>query len=167
MNALGEASSLSAQDAELWPGIAKALHAVFAIASKEDGKEWEAEITESLEKSQLPDELKWLRGVDTGASSCTIFFHLCDAPSTTHHWRSEAANYRAFDSMRDVPHDADDFGRCHRLLKRFPAWRERLPELAAKLPDTKWPKLVEAWDQIASDYEAGEHAKVTKRIQNL
>lgn len=49
----------------------------------------------------------------------------------------------------NYPADADDFGRCHRLLDRFPEWRDRLHEVGAAHPGV-WPVLVERW-QIITD----------------
>lgn len=79
---------------------------------------------------------EWLLGNDTGISSMTIFSVMT------------GSNY----SSPDVPHDMGDFGRCYRLLKLFPEWRQRLPEVAAK--HKKWGPMVEAWDELTAMYEA-------------
>lgn len=154
---------LFSKDAAMWPGIASATKSMSAIPdSSASGHRWESDIAEALEKSALPPELKWLRGVDTGASSKTIFFHLC---GENYSWQVEASAGRGFDGMTAAPRDGADFGRCYRLLKRFPEWRARLPELAAKLPDTQWPKLVAKWDELTGIYEKG--GSVTDAIQCL
>ncbi len=49
------------------------------------------------------------------------------------------------------PLDPDDFGRCYRLLQHFPAWRARLPEVAARFPH--WAPLVREWDRMTALYE--------------
>ena len=50
----------------------------------------------------------------------------------------------------NTPSDPSDFGRCHRLLLKFPEWRERLPEVAKRYP--KWKPLVESWDELTAMY---------------
>lgn len=162
MNALSDTSGLFQHGAVLCARISRATASVFAIATPKDATAWEAEIAEVLEKAALPPELKWLRGADTGASSKTLFFHLCGG---NYAWQVEASGGKGFDRMTDVPHDADDFGRCNRLLTKFPAWRERLPEMAVKLPHTKWPKLVAIWHELEQLDSPMKRNELTRRIQ--
>lgn len=82
-------------------------------------------------------EGRWLAGSDTGSSSITI-------------WAVMTGHRRPRDHVPSEPHDAADFGRCHRLLKLFPAWRERLPEVSALYPE--WVPLVDAWDELTALY---------------
>lgn len=79
----------------------------------------------------------WLRGRDTGISSQTIYAVMMNQHLRNHY---------------DVPHDPEDFGRCYRLLKLFPAWRERLGEVVARFP--AWGPIVREWDRIQELYEA-------------
>ena len=72
----------------------------------------------------------------------------------------------------DVPYDESDFGRCYRLLQHFPAWRARLPEVAAAHPI--WGPMVEAWDELTALYEeemqrsnSGSALKLNERIREL
>lgn len=171
VDALPMCLPLFEKKATMWPGIANATRAIMAVPdSRSAGKAWEAEIAEALEKSALPPELKWLRGTDTGASSKTLFFHLCGhlvGEASAYPWKCEASGRRGFDGMTDVPHDAADFGRCSRLLAKFPAWRERLPEMAVKLPHTKWPKLVAIWHELEQLDTPMKHKELTERIRAL
>lgn len=85
------------------------------------------------------DPVAWLTGGDTGTSSKTIWFVMMGRESTERYfWPSP-------------PSDPSDFGRCHRLLRLMPSWRQRLPEVSAKYP--KWQGLVEHWDELTSLYE--------------
>ncbi len=80
----------------------------------------------------------WLAGPDTGISSRAIVHALTGRGHTdTFGWRP--------------PSDPSDFGRCHRLLTRFPELRARLGDLAAKLPD--WAPFVREWDRMTALYE--------------
>lgn len=81
------------------------------------------------------DHLDWLRGGDTGISSMTILEVMTGIPASSH----------------SVPWDPGDFGRCRRLLARFPAFRARLPEVAVRFPE--WTALVEAWDELDALWE--------------
>jgi hypothetical protein len=64
----------------------------------------------------------------------------------------------------DIPYDPDDFGRCYRLLKVMPSWRERLAEVAAVCP--QWAPFVEAWGELTALYEDElENGPVTKGVR--
>lgn len=74
---------------------------------------------------------------DTGTSSKTILAVMTDSTSGR---------------VGDIPHDNDDFGRCYRLLRVFPQWRSRLPEVARCFP--MWGPMVAAWDELSGLWEA-------------
>ncbi|HQS60001.1 MAG TPA: hypothetical protein PKZ37_16615 [Gallionellaceae bacterium] len=91
--------------------------------------------------------IEWLLGDDTGTSSETI----CAVMTGS-----------ALDHA-DVPYDADDFGRCYRLLRSFPEWRARMSEVSAKFP--KWGPIVAAWDELTAMYEQlcdVEHGRISR-----
>lgn len=98
---------------------------------------------------------QWAAGRDTGTSSLTIYGALTGTPSP--HDRS------------DVPHDSADFGRCYRLLKLFPEWRNRLGEVAKK--HSKWRGLADAWGELETLYEVelqtGKANGLYERIKEL
>ena len=64
-----------------------------------------------------------------------------------------------------VPYDADDFGRCHRLLERLPEWRDRLPEVAAVVP--AWAPLVVAWNELTRLYTTNERRMLDVRLREV
>lgn len=94
-----------------------------------------------------PEE--WLAGDDTGVSSLTIY--------------SVMTGVRV--RHTGVPLDADDFGRCHRLLGLFPEWRARLGEVAARYPE--WRGLVDAWGDLESLHEQGDEQGLYLRILSM
>jgi len=63
------------------------------------------------------------------------------------------------------PLDAEDFGRCVRLLEVVPYLRSSLPMMAAK--HEAWAKLVEAWDELETLYRAREMDRVSSRIEGI
>lgn len=78
---------------------------------------------------------QWLFDGDAGVSSKTIWSVMTGVdPKTSFCY----------------PCDPDDFGRCHRLLVRFPEWRERMGEVAAKYP--RWAPMVREWDALTAAY---------------
>lgn len=88
----------------------------------------------------------WLLSNDTGTSSKTI-----------------CAVMTGSDIPRpDVPYDLDDFGRCYRLLKLFPEWVERMPEVGRKFPE--WGPMVAEWEKLMGMYAAGcdEDGRLTR-----
>jgi len=91
--------------------------------------------------------INWITGNDTGISSKAIWSVMMGAASF---------------SNTDVPHDPADFGRCYRLLKLFPEWRNRLDEVATAFP--KWGPMVREWDHMEYLYEKD---KATGRCSDL
>lgn len=134
-------------------GISSALKANIAVTTKNGGALWRKEIEAGL--SGLDEETKWLNGTDTGTSSLTIFSAL-----------SETGNVlKQRHRQDDVPYDADDLGRCIRLLERMPAWRARLGEVAQKYP--RWSHIVLAWDELEALYAKKDTKTIAKRLMEL
>lgn len=95
----------------------------------------------------LDAETAWLRGTDTGVSSRTILAVMTGRPT--------------FDSGGH-PRDPDDFGRCYRLLKRFPAWRSRMGEVAQH--SLAWKALAEHWDELTALWEEESPSRTCPRL---
>jgi hypothetical protein len=93
---------------------------------------------------------RWWEGPDTGASSKAL-------------WRVLRGLDRPGEA-RAYPHDADDFGRCQRLLKAIPGWRERIGEMALA---PGWGKLVEHWDELEKLYDEEFPGVCTKLYAKL
>lgn len=89
----------------------------------------------------------WLSGNDTGLSSKTIMGAFLgtqvDSP--------------------DMPWDADDFGRCYRLLKLFPEWRNKLHVVSEKYP--AFTPAERVWDLVETLYETGDYHLCHKVLQ--
>jgi hypothetical protein len=102
---------------------------------------------------------RWLAGGDAGVSSKTIWAVMTGYPIPNEP-RLRAA---------DPPQDPSDFGRCHRLLELFPAWRSRMPEVALAHPD--WAGLVAEWDALTELYvtelPTGEAPLLYARMKEL
>lgn len=81
----------------------------------------------------------WSLSGDTGISSETIACIAMGITSEQRRWHF------------DTPGDADDFGRCYRLLKAVPELRDALPLVAEKFP--KYGPLVAVWDELTALYE--------------
>jgi uncharacterized C2H2 Zn-finger protein len=97
------------------------------------------------------DPEAWLRGPDTGTSSITIWSVMMDRPSVI---RARGG--------ASIPWDPDDFGRCHRLMKLFPEWRTRLPEVALAYPE--WAGLVANWAELEMLYETERPSGLAPRL---
>jgi hypothetical protein len=114
--------------------IAERLGAAIAVARDEEGaKKWEADLGINFDG---PD---WLLSGDTGISSKTIYSVLTGKRS-------------AGGRDGDAPYDPDDFGRCYRLLKRYPHWVEQLPKVAEAWPI--WREFVPRWKEMCALYES-------------
>ena len=101
---------------------------------------------------------EWAAGPDSGLSSQAIVQVL-----------TGARVLGSWDASHRTPRDPSDFGRCHRMLQRFPELRARLHEISATRPE--WTGLVEHWDELTALYEeeapSGEAPKLYARIQEL
>lgn len=84
-----------------------------------------------------PRLAKWFAGSDTGISSEAIAL-----------WLAAKVKPERWDS---TPSDGADFGRCYRLMKAIPEFRQRIGEMAEV--GGKWPTLVRYWDEIEALYE--------------
>jgi hypothetical protein len=106
-----------------------------------------------LAKGEPSAEAKWLAGGDTGISSQTIWSVMTRHPV----------------ARVGYPLDPADFGRCHRLLEQFPAWRARMPEVAARHP--AWAGLVAEWDALTAlylrDLPTGKFPELYERMQQI
>jgi len=81
---------------------------------------------------------EWLKGPDTGTSSRTIVAAIHGS------WGWGGVE------RGSVPCDPDDFGRCHRLLERFPELRADFPTVATKYPE--WAPFVREWPKLEALY---------------
>lgn len=90
--------------------------------------------------------LRWLLGSDQGMSSRALAARL-----------SGLSAIRVDSHMWAAPSDADDFGRCLRLLdlaeKHGAGWRARVPEMAGVSPG--WARLTPRWSRIETAYRTG------------
>lgn len=64
----------------------------------------------------------------------------------------------------EYPQDASDFGRCHRLLNRFPEWRGRIREMGAVHPGV-WAELASRWQMMTDYFTRGQTSDVTSIIR--
>jgi hypothetical protein len=87
--------------------------------------------------------MQWIVGPHVGVSSKTIW-------SVMQGVKPDSAS---------VPHDPDDFSRCHRLLTLIPEWRMSLELVAREYPE--WTALVREWGRLTEMFERviGEDGK--------
>ncbi len=153
ISAIREVTRMLRSRAVLDAGISHHFGCPVAVGrSKADAEVWKQKISSSI--AHLPAQERWWRGTDVGLSSAAIFGALSDC--------SYAAVARKFGEGR-VPRDADDFGRCVRMLNNIPAFRINLDEVAQAYPDTAWPSFISSWVELESLY--GE--ALTTAIQDL
>ncbi len=125
--------------------LGSALGATMAVTNEVEGKFWRAEIDARAARLAAGDaELEWLLGTDTGTSSRVLLAVLGQSTEATR--RARVKLRREY----PTPQDPDDLGRCVRLLDRFPAWRDRLGEIAAQHP--AWGPMVSVWSDLEATY---------------
>ena len=144
LNALVECSSIFSSNAVIDGGILHHLSqsgctkAVFCIGQPDELKEWRNEINSSL--VGFAPQAKWWLGLDVGKSSAAIFAVFAEEGC----WCHKAKKF----GNGSTPADADDFGRCKRLLDMFPEWRTKLNKIVEAYPNTKWGKVIERWEEL-------------------
>lgn len=162
MEAIAECTKLFTKKCVLDCGIAHHLEqtirpgVVVCVVTPADGSKWRAEIEASI--AHLPPEERWWKGLSVGSSSTALF-----AVMATHPHLKSAAKEK---SKGSTPLDSDDFGRCLNLVNLFPGWIDRLPEVAAAYPDTKWPQIVQMWPELAKS-TAPEQTAALHRLHSL
>lgn len=144
--------------------VGQVLGGVALTKTAEDGKRWRAELDERAREASGGDpELEWLLGTDTGSSSRTLFSVLAERFAHRAGWVYERAAAGGGRGWHSTPADASDFGRCFRLLERFPAWRERLHQVVERFP--AWRGLVEVWPELEAAYSVGELGRVAELLE--
>lgn len=107
------------------------------------------------ERGPVPKNLSayydWADGPDSGISSRTIVRAITGA-HVLERWEPSP------------PWDDDDFGRCSRVLKRFPELRPQLHKVAEAHP--AWRTLVDAWDELEALYETNL-GRLRERLEEL
>lgn len=98
---------------------------------------------------ETPDE--WFKSWDTGLSSKVIYHVMTDTYLPG--------------KGSELPRDADDFGRCYRLLKKFAPWRATLSRVSDRF--SEWAPIVKAWAELEELFEKKEFAKLHTRLTEL
>jgi hypothetical protein len=97
-------------------------------------------------RPELAPYYDWSDGPDSGISSKTLVQVITGASLGVR--------------QPSMPLDPGDFGRCYRVLQRFPELRSQLGKVAEAYPE--WRLLVQAWDELERVYEeellTGEYA---------
>lgn len=112
--------------------------------------------------SELKEEMAWIAGNDTGMSSIAIW----------------CAMMGVAPSRDSTPSDPSDFGRCYRLLKKFPYWKEKLYKLPkvlsykrGKTEENLWQVFADNYSKMAALYEeeqpSGRLPKLYALMQDL
>lgn len=133
-------------------GIAEALGATFVACSKESRAKWREELDAKAERDNSANPLlAWRHGTDVGMSAATIANAMGGTPLMS--WGGS------------VPHDADDFGRCVRLCRRFEWSAADLVKVAERFE--AWKPIIECWDELVEDFDQGDYRKVTQRLRDI
>ncbi|MBL8785128.1 MAG: hypothetical protein JNJ59_09525 [Deltaproteobacteria bacterium] len=94
----------------------------------------------------------WYESRDTGLSSLAIYL-----------------TFRGIGGKTEFPIDPDDFGRCYRLVKRFPEVMEGMARLGER--SKVWARLFEHWDELCALFEeelpTGSAPKLYARMGEL
>jgi len=98
-------------------------------------------------KDKNESMIKWLLSDDTGISSKNIIRRYLNLPIKSFGW----------------PHDADDFGRCYRMLKFCP----QIDVNIMKDVDKIWADLVDKWQELSNLYEKDKGVEIWNCINAI
>ena len=90
--------------------------------------------------------IEWLTGHDTGRSSLSIVRRNFNLSGEYYH-----------------PLDADDFGRCYRLLENVP--QIKLSTMVGASPI--WNKMVYAWPILEIYYKENDFSRISQKIDEI
>lgn len=92
--------------------------------------------------------LAWAVGEDHGASSSAMFTRLTGLPSDD-------------GAIGSWPFDLDDFGRCVRLVERFPVFAQHLEYLRGI--SSQWDHIVSNWPRLVQAYQHDD-AEIVREV---
>ena len=133
--------------------LAAKYGAIMVLTNREGSDALRAEHAASI--AHLTGIERWLADYDRGTSSMTMY-------------RAITSDRRHLGFRLDyasTPLDADDFGRCVRLLDAAPTFRKWLGLVAEKHPN--WVPIIEHWDELEAMYRADEHRELCDRLSEL
>ncbi len=105
-------------------------------------------------KSNIGKYMEWLKSHDTGLSSLTIFCVMLGMSTDL-----EGGYY-------DLPRDPSDFGRCYRLIERFPEFKADMYIL--RHISLEWKNFVDNYDVLVDLYiNFDDTDKMYKVMKNL
>lgn len=146
----------------LYAAMAQCIGASVAISSPSEYALWSAEV-----EASLPNTLDgWFQGCDAGASSVSLLALISIASGHTIGFESFALamarqKWKKF-HKHPTPNDADDFGRCVRLVRRFPELRPYLKAVGETF--SRWRPIVDQWDELEAMLAVGDYAKLDEAL---
>jgi hypothetical protein len=167
MAALSDALPLFPKGSVMEAGIAGAMGAVMAIGRPRDLDKWKKEITDELASGGLDVQTQWIRGVDCGMSSMALFAVL------TTNSRGECLERAGgnIEPPKHTPKDADDFGRCYRMVKFCGfnvqiAGAPNVQDAVGKI-SVQWDMILGQWEALCAAYESKQNETVSRILHDI
>ena len=139
-------------------GMLQVLDAVWVQTTTNGSKAMKAEHEASI--AHLPPLERWLSNWDKGISSMTMAVAILPPDSTV---PSSCRPYVAANA--GIPHDADDFGRCIRLLDAIPEFRDDLHKVSEKY--SEWEPIIDHWNELEELYRSQRFDELTQRLSDM
>lgn len=109
-------------------------------------------MSEPNELERIKAYAEWACGDDSGVSSLTILTAITGV-NFLGRWDPS------------TPRDRGDFGRCYRLIERFPELAPQLGKVVAAHPE--WTALVGAWPKLSALYVEQDGARLYEEIKKV
>jgi hypothetical protein len=150
----GLVAMFTAAGLNIWDvAVASFLEATICATTPEGSAAWRADIEEQARRDAGGDrELEWLLGWDKGFSSMSLLALLGESDRATEDAARRLRYADGGQTWRQPPLDAEDFGRCSRLLDRFPPRRSRLWRVGQV--NDAWCRVVVIWFELEALYAA-------------
>lgn len=135
--------------AVMLPCLGRFYEAVMVVARDKGAADaWIAEVEEELDRQYGDGPARWYFGLDTGVSSLALYSAI-------------SLGLRRADVS--LPQDRADFGRCVRMLVRFPGWQSKAERVGAIL-GPEWAKLLRRWREARAYYKAGDDDQLERLL---
>lgn len=99
-----------------------------------------------LKGDKMPTPNNWISGGDLGGAAVAIWCVMVGKVQGDGTFPTNGEIYKY-----TIPKHTGSFYRCYKLLKLFPEWRTRLPEVVKAFPE--WQPFVRDWDVLTKIVE--------------
>jgi hypothetical protein len=143
--------------------MATAIMTQFEKSHKDCEPVWVEPVNDPTGKTEAENAQWWAENGEHGASSITMYNHLCFHRRLS----TKALPY----TRQSHPSDPNDFMRCYKLLQAVPQWNNMLVLDSLSQLSPQWKNLVNNWSELIllleEQIDTGKDNRMYKLMQEL